>query len=116
MQRGVSAFGFSSRYRDSDGSESSKKFFPLKVIPESRNPEKTCFEKFSTSTDTLAAPFLFDPKKENPPSLITCKRLLWGRTSVGQDVSGARSCGAELRGAGRHWGNIPGAERRGAGG
>ena len=29
---------------------------------------------------------------------------------MGQDVSGARSCGA-----GRHWGNIPGAERRGAG-
>ena len=30
---------------------------------------------------------------------------------MGQDVSGA-----ELRGAGRHCGNIPGAERRGAGG
>ena len=35
---------------------------------------------------------------------------------LGQDVSGARSCGAEFRGAGRHWGNIPGAERREAGG
>ena len=30
---------------------------------------------------------------------------------LGQEV-----CGAELRGAGRHWGKIPGAERRGAGG
>ena len=35
---------------------------------------------------------------------------------VGQDVSGARSCGAGRSGAGRHWGNIPGAKRRGAGG
>ena len=32
---------------------------------------------------------------------------------MGQDVVGR---GAELRGAGRHWGNILGAERRGAGG
>ena len=28
---------------------------------------------------------------------------------------GAGRHGAELRGVGRHWGNIPGAERRGAG-
>ena len=35
---------------------------------------------------------------------------------LGQNVSGAGRRGAELRGAGRHWGNIPGAERRGAGG
>ena len=39
-----------------------------------------------------------------------------GHNFVGQEVSGAGSRGAELRGAGRHWGNIPVAERRGAGG
>ena len=32
-----------------------------------------------------------------------------GHGLLGQEVSGA-----ELRGAGRHWGKIPGAERRGA--
>ena len=43
-----------------------------------------------------------------------------GQNFVGQDVTGAKSLGqnvgdrtsgrgAELRGAGRHWGNIPGA-------
>ena len=35
---------------------------------------------------------------------------------MGLDVVGQEVSGAELRGAGRHWGNIPGAERRGAGG
>ena len=35
---------------------------------------------------------------------------------VGQEVSGAARRGTELRGAGRHWGNTPGEERRGAGG
>ena len=35
---------------------------------------------------------------------------------LGQNISGAGRCGAELRGAGRHWGNIPGAERSGAAG
>ena len=36
--------------------------------------------------------------------------------ALGQDDSGARRCGTELRGAGHHWGNIPGAKCRGAGG
>ena len=35
---------------------------------------------------------------------------------MGQEVSGAGRRGTELRGAGCRWGNIPGAERRGAGG
>ena len=65
----------------------------------------------------------FDPNRESP-FFGYMKKVV-----VGQDVSGARSCGAgrhwgnipgaELcgagrRGAGRHWGKIPGAERRGA--
>ena len=33
-----------------------------------------------------------------------------------QKVIGAGRCGAEFRGAGRHWGNNPGAEGREAGG
>ena len=44
-----------------------------------------------------------------------------GPKVVGQDVTGAISLGQNLvnggagrRGAGRHWGKIPGAERRGA--
>ena len=38
----------------------------------------------------------------------------WGPKLVEQEVSGAGRRGAELRGAGRHWGKIPEAERRGA--
>ena len=37
-----------------------------------------------------------------------------GQNVVGQDVSGAERRRAELCGAGRHWGNILGAKRRGA--
>ena len=39
----------------------------------------------------------------------------WGRRSVGQEVSGAGRSGAELRRAGHHWGNIPGAGGQWAG-
>ena len=59
-------------------------------------------------------PFPCDPNRESPPSLI--KRGVVGQDVVGREVSGVGRRGAELRGAGRHWGNIPGAERRGAGG
>ena len=39
----------------------------------------------------------------------------WGKIP-GAERRGAERRGAERRGAGRHWGIIPGAERRGAGG
>ena len=39
----------------------------------------------------------------------------WGTVSLRHSLLGQEVSGAELRAAGRHWGNIPGAELRAAG-
>ena len=71
----------------------------------------------------------FDPNRESPffdymKKVVVGQDVSWARRAVGpevvgQDVTGAISLGQnfvgqDVRGAGRHWGKIPGAERRGA--